>query len=216
MPGKSYSTYSLIKYDDDEHAPRTNYLQVAAWDYSNGVYQRIDTDLTDGYELTNVLEMTSAKIRLTFRLVNRFGEYETIILEYRGESVGDYTLMENGEAVQSGDLTYTGDERDPIEYEAVMSYIVENESDIDDIPQVFEMRITDSDVTSYIDIGFSYATIYLQDRSEEGLWGRSLRLLYLGFLTATPVCPLPSAGKRQQKSKAGKEKTCKKHMFSIE
>ena len=164
--GKSYSTYSLIKYDDDEHAPRTNYLQVAAWDYSNGVYQRIDTDFTDGYELTNVLEMTSAKIRLTFRLVNRFGEYETIILEYRGESVGDYTLMENGEAVQSGDLTYTGDERDPIEYEAVMSYIVENESDIDDIPQVFEMRITDSDVTSYIDIGFSYATIYLQDRSE--------------------------------------------------
>ena len=126
--GKSYSTYSLIKYDDDEHAPRTNYLQVAAWDYSNGVYQRIDTDFTDGYELTNVLEMTSAKIRLTFRLVNRFGEYETIILEYRGESVGDYTLMENGEAVQSGDLTYTGDERDPIEYEAVMSYIVEGDT----------------------------------------------------------------------------------------
>lgn len=163
--GWSYSTYSLIKYEDDEHTPKTNYLQVAAWEYNNGVYQRLYEDFTDGYELSNVLEMTSAKIRLTFRLVNRFGEYETIILEYRGESVGDYSLTENGETIQSGELTYTDDKRDPIEYEAIMSYIVENESDIASIPQSFGMRITDSDVTSQVNIDFKFATIYLRDSS---------------------------------------------------
>ena len=86
--------------------------------------------------------------------------------------------------MQSGDLTYTDDERDPIEYEAVMSYIIENESDIDDIPQVFEMRITDSDVTSYIGIGFSYATIYCKT-------GRKRYTIYLNCGTCFKMSRTP-------------------------
>ena len=163
--GRNYTSYSMIKYEDGTDEYRTNYLYVGVWEYWNGIYQRVYSQFSGSYgEGDNIFTMSAERMRLTFRLTNRFGEWETVILEYRGNNVGNYYLTdEAGNRVQSSDFTYSEGKRDNIEYKELNTYILEGKQDISVLPQSYTMHITESGQSYISELMFSYATVYLRD-----------------------------------------------------
>ena len=166
--GREYTTYSMIKYEDGTDEYRTNYLYVGVWEYWNGIYRRVFSQFAGSYgEGNNLFTMSAERMRLTFRLTNRFGEWETVILEYRGNNVGNYYLTDDeGNRVQSSDFTYTEGARDVIEYEEPNAFILESEADISALPQSYTMHITESGQSSRSELAFSYATVYLRGSTQ--------------------------------------------------
>ena len=166
--GREYTTYSMIKYEDGTDEYQTNYLYVGVWEYWNGIYQRVFSQFAGSYgEGDNLFTMSAERMRLTFRLTNRFGEWETVILEYRGNNVGNYYLTDDEEnRVQSSDFTYTEGARDVIEYEEPDAFILESEADISALPLSYTMHITESGQSSRSELAFSYATVYLRGSTQ--------------------------------------------------
>ncbi len=166
--GREYTTYSLIKYEDGSDEYRTNYLYVAVWKYWNGMYQREYSQFAGSYgEGNNIFTLSSERMRISMRLANRFGEWQTIILEYRGNNVGNYYITDaSGGRLQSSDFTYTDGVRDTINYKHIDTYVLQNQTDIANLPQYYDMYITESEQSYLSQLAFSYATIYLRDNTQ--------------------------------------------------
>lgn len=163
--GKTYTTFDLTKYDDDE--PRASFLRIAVYEYSDGIYRHTFSQLTDGLGKGNIFTMTASKMRLEIRLTNRFGEYRSIWLEYRGEAVGDYTISCNGDNVSMGELKYDQNDdgeyiRQVVKYTEYQSFVIKNKSSLTEIPEFYDLRITDGDVTKMNMLWLKHCTVYLK------------------------------------------------------
>lgn len=163
--GRTYTSRSMIKYEDEDHDYRTDFLRTAVWEYANGIYTRVFSQFMDE-GVNDVFTMSSEWMRVTFKITNRFGEFETITLEYRGDNVGFYTIYVNGTAEQSGELTYTDDKRDPLEYENAKAYELSTQEDVNTIPNDIRLDIIDGEESSEVMIPFVRATIYLKDSTQ--------------------------------------------------
>ncbi len=164
--GDKYTSYSLKKYDDSE--PRTDFLRAAVYEYVNGIYRHVYNQFSDGYEAINVFEMTESRMRLEIRLVNRFGEFRSVWLEYTAEAVGDYAFVSAGETVSGGDLQYKKTEdgkevRSEVTYDEVQSVIVNSEEQFLTIPVTYSLRVTDSGVTSVYDLPLVSCNVFLKN-----------------------------------------------------
>lgn len=164
--GDKYSSHNLKKYDEDE--PRTDFLRVGVYSFSDGVYVHKYNQFTDGYRQTNVFQMTDPKMRVEFRLVNRFGEFRSVWLEYRAEAVGDYAFSLNGETLGGGDLKYEklddGTEvRGKVAYTELQSAVIDNEQQFLALPAAYTLRVTDSDVTDNYDLSLVSCNVYLKN-----------------------------------------------------
>ena len=164
--GDKFSSHNLKKYDDDE--PRTDFLRVAVYGYTDGIYNHTYEQFSDGYSQTNVFQMSQSKMRVEFRLVNRFGEFRSVWLEYRAEAVGDYAFDLNGETLAGGDLKYEKQEdgtevRGKVEYTELQSAIIDTEEQFAALPAFYNLRITDSDVTNNYELPLSACTVYLKN-----------------------------------------------------
>lgn len=156
-----YSIRSLKKYEDDENFT-TNFLQVALWKYQNGIYTRIFSNYKSDSG-TNCFKMIERKMRITCQLMNRFGEWEEVKLEYRANNLGNYYIIDDDERVQSSDFTYTDGKRDKINYSRKDSYILNQASDVALIPDYYSMYIQENDNNYALNMDFSFATIYLRN-----------------------------------------------------
>lgn len=164
--GENYSSYNLRKYDDDE--PRTDFLRTAVYEYVDGLYRHTFSQFSAGYEKNNVFNMSELKMRVEFRLVNRFGEFRSIWLEYRAETVGDYAFMLEDKTIGEGDLKYEKKEdgervREKVSYTELQSAIIENEEQLKSLPAAYYLRITDSDITTNYKLSLEFVTVYLKN-----------------------------------------------------
>lgn len=163
--GDKFSSRNLRKYDDDE--PRTDFLRVALYGYGNGIYAHTYDQYTDGYSQTNVFRMTEPKMRLEVRLINRFGEFRSVWLEYRAEAVGDYAFTLNGETLAGGDLKYEKTEdgaevRSKLDYVELQSAVIGDERQFMALPESYSLRVTDSDETTDYALPLVSCTVYLK------------------------------------------------------
>lgn len=163
--GKSYTIYDLTKYDDDE--PRASFLRIAVYEYSDGIYRHMFSQLSNGLDAGNIFTMTASKMRLEIRLTNRFGEYRSIWLEYRGEAVGDYTLSCDDNNVSMGELKYDQNEdgtyiRQQIKYTEYQSIGIKNELSLMEIPKFYALRITEGETTQVDSLCLQHCTVYLK------------------------------------------------------
>ena len=164
--GKRYTSRDLKKNEDA--TARTSFLRVAVYEYSDGIYTHIFDQFSDGYNAIDVVHMTKSKMRVEFRLSDRFGEFRSIMLEYRGEAVGDYAFLnENGDTLGSGDLKYEKQEdgteiRTKLSYTELQSVSVENEKEFMALPLVYRLRVTDSDVTNTYEMPLVSCNVYLK------------------------------------------------------
>lgn len=83
--------------------------------------------------------MSVPKMRVEFRLVNRFGEFRSVWLEYRAEAVGDYAFISDGETVSGGDLKYEKQEdgseiRAKVSYKELQSAVISGEKQFMGLP----------------------------------------------------------------------------------
>lgn len=161
--GETYTSQSLKKYDDS--IPRTDFLKVAVYEYSDGIYKHVFNQFSNGYDLINAINMSESKMRVEFRLTNKFGEFTSIFFEYRGEAVGDYAFISNNEVISNGELDYQKQEdgteiRAKVSYDEVQSHIVDNEKDFKEIPTSYRLKINDSDITSDNELKLSSCTVY--------------------------------------------------------
>ena len=166
--GKKYSSYNLKKYEDDK--PRTDFLRTAVYGYKDGIYRHTFEQFKDGYMGINVFKMSELKTRVEFRLVNRFGEFRSIWLEYRAETVGEYAFTFDGKTIGGGDLKYEKKEdgstiREKVSYTELQSAIVENEEQLNALPTEYFLRITDSDVMTNYKLSLESITIYLKENT---------------------------------------------------
>lgn len=164
--GDKYTSRSLRKYEDSE--PRTDFLRVAVYEYTDGIYSHIYDQFSDGYEAINVFRMTEPKMRVEFRLVNRFGEFRSVWLEYRAEAVGDYAFISGDKTLAGGDLKYEkteegADVRRKVEYTELQSAIIDNEEQFMALPAAYYLRVTDSDITDIYELSLKSLTVYLKN-----------------------------------------------------
>ena len=163
--GRSYTSYTNNKYEDEELY--SSFLEISLWDYQDGIYTREFSNLVEYStpQQYNVFTMTSSKMRLIYRMTNRFGEFQDIEFEYRAEAVGDYILKDANDVLTSGDLKYTDGSRNKLDFEITKSYGIEEKKDLDLIPTYFNLNVTDGDVLTTNLVSFNFATIYLYDKT---------------------------------------------------
>ena len=164
--GVKYTSHNLKKNDDDE--PRTDFLRVAVYGYTDGIYVHTYDQFSDGYSQTNVFQMSVPKMRVEFRLVNRFGEFRSVWLEYRAEAVGDYAFISDGETVSGGDLKYEKQEdgseiRAKVSYKELQSAVISGEKQFMDLPSAYSLRVTDSDITNKYELPLVSCNVYLRN-----------------------------------------------------
>lgn len=167
--GDKFSSFNLKKYDDDD--PRTDFLRVALYAYSDGIYNHTFSQYSDGYSQTNVFQMTDPKMRLEFRIVNRFGEFRSLWLEYRAEAVGDYAFVSGNDTVAGGDLKYETEEdgtqvRVKLAYSEMQSAIIDDEKQFLALPESYFLRVTDSDETTDYELPLAACNVYLKDATK--------------------------------------------------
>ena len=164
--GDKYTSFTLTKYDDE--VPYTNFLNVAAYVYENGVYNKAFSQFTDLNGTYNITTMLAPVMRVEFRLYNRFGEFTSLWLEYRGEAAGDYGLFEKEKIVSSGDLKYEKKE-DGSETRAAITYtensakVIKDLENLLNVPAEYSLRVTDSDVTSVISVPLITCNVYTKN-----------------------------------------------------
>ena len=163
--GRNYTSHATNKYDDQELY--SSFLEMTLWNYQDGIYTREYSNLVDfsTKNTYNAFTVTSSKMRLIYRMTNRFSEYQDIEFEYRGENVGDYVLKDGSDVLASGDLKYTDNLRNTLDFELVNSYGIKTIDDLNNISKVFTLNITDSDVLSTLNLTFKSATVYLSDKT---------------------------------------------------
>ena len=128
-------------------------MRVAVYGCTDGIYVHTYDQFSDGYSQTNVFQMSVPKMRVEFRLVNRFGKFRSVWLEYRAEAVGDYAFISDGETVSGGDLKYEKQEdgseiRAKVSYRELQSAVISGEEQFMALPSAYSLRVTDSDITN--------------------------------------------------------------------
>lgn len=161
--GISFSTKDLKKYDEDAYYD-TNYTKVSAWNYTDGIYKPINIS---GREVESQYDfiMDSDRIRVLMQLTNPFGEFKPIVLEFRGIDSGNYTIKLNDKLIASGDLSFKGTVRNPINFKMKETYHIGDEIDLNSISTKFDFSYTTDRGTVYSPINFNHVIIYLRDKT---------------------------------------------------